>query len=57
MSEQKLRIGITGIGWYPATMLMPTIQATGRAEIVAIARRRSDRLALALSHCQCKRSA
>ena len=52
MSEQKLRIGIIGIGWYAATVLLPTLQATGRAEIVAITRRRADRLALAQQELQ-----
>ena len=47
MSEQRLRIGIIGIGWYAATVLIPKLRETGRVEIVAIARRRADRLALA----------
>ena len=47
MSDQKLRIGIIGIGWYAGTELIPKLRETGRVEIVAIARRSADRLALA----------
>jgi len=47
MSERKLRIGIIGIGWYAARVLLPKLQETGRVEIVAISRRSADRLALA----------
>lgn len=47
MATQPLRIGVIGIGWYAGTALIPQLRATGRAEIVAIARRSVDRLALA----------
>lgn len=47
MSAQKLRIGVIGIGWYAGTALIPKLRETGRAEIVAISRRNTDRLALA----------
>ncbi|MEZ4617350.1 MAG: Gfo/Idh/MocA family oxidoreductase [Caldilineaceae bacterium] len=47
MATQPLRIGVIGIGWYAGTALIPQLRATGRAEIVAIARRSADRLALA----------
>jgi predicted dehydrogenase len=47
MSDQTLRIGIIGIGWYAGTNLIPKLIETGRVEIVAIARRSVDRLALA----------
>ncbi|MBI3960296.1 MAG: Gfo/Idh/MocA family oxidoreductase [Chloroflexi bacterium] len=47
MSDQKLRIGVIGIGWYAGTALIPRLRETGRAEIVAIARRNTDRLAQA----------
>lgn len=46
MSNQKLRIGIIGIGWY-ATELIAALRETGRVEIVAISRRNPERLALA----------
>jgi predicted dehydrogenase len=47
LSDQKLRIGIIGIGWYAGTYLIPNLRATGTVEIVAIARRNAERLALA----------
>lgn len=47
MTEHKLRIGVIGIGWYAGTTLIPRMRETGRAEIVAIARRNPDRLAQA----------
>jgi predicted dehydrogenase len=47
MSDQKLRVGIIGIGWYATIGLIPKLRDSGRAEIVAIARRSADRLALA----------
>jgi predicted dehydrogenase len=48
MSGKKLRIGIIGMGWYAAADHVPNFRATGRAEIVAAARRDPQRLALAL---------
>lgn len=45
MTTHKLRVGIIGLGWYGATALVPTLRATGRAEIVAVARRNAERLA------------
>ncbi|MGB5048600.1 MAG: Gfo/Idh/MocA family oxidoreductase, partial [Caldilineaceae bacterium] len=47
MTDQKLRIGVAGIGWYAGTALIPRMRETGRAEIVAISRRNPDRLAQA----------
>ena len=47
MSAQTVRIGIIGVGWYAGTNLIPKLRETGRVEIVAIARRSADRLALA----------
>src|SRR6266487_826448 len=47
MSAQTLRIGIIGIGWYAGKELIPKLRETGSVEIVAIARRSADRLALA----------
>jgi predicted dehydrogenase len=52
MNEQKLRIGVIGIGWYAGTALIPRLRETGRAEIVAIARRNTDRLAQAQAELQ-----
>ena len=47
ISDNKLRIGIIGIGWYAAINHVPRFRDTGRAEIVAISRRNPERLALA----------
>ena len=47
MSDRKLRIGVIGIGWYAGTSLVPKLRETGKAEVIAIARRSADRLALA----------
>lgn len=47
MTTQPVRIGVIGIGWYAGTALIPQLRATGRVEIVAIARRSAKRLALA----------
>jgi len=47
MPENKLRIGIIGMGLYAASDHVPNLRATGRAEIVAAARRNPQRLALA----------
>ena len=47
MTDQKLRVGIIGIGHYAATEHVPHLRATGRAEVVAASRRSADRLALA----------
>jgi predicted dehydrogenase len=52
MSDQKLRIGVIGIGWYAGTALIPRLRETGRAEIVAIARRNAERLAQAQAELQ-----
>ena len=46
-SNDRLRIGIIGIGWYAALRHVPSFRDTGRAEIIAISRRNPDRLALA----------
>src|SRR5437868_1581044 len=47
MSVPKLRVGIIGLGWYAAGGLVPSLRATGRAEVVAASRRSADRLAMA----------
>ena len=52
MTAHKLRIGVIGIGWYAGTALVPRMRETGRAEIVAIARRNPDRLAQAQAELQ-----
>ena len=52
MTNQKLRIGVIGIGWYAGATLIPSLRETGRAEIVAIARRNPDRLAQAQAELQ-----
>lgn len=46
MSDNKLRIGVIGAGWYAATIHIPRLRATGRTNIVAITRRNPERLAL-----------
>jgi predicted dehydrogenase len=45
MSDRKLRVGIIGIGWWALTRHAPRLQETGKAEIVAIARRNAQALA------------
>ena len=52
MTDQKLRIGVIGIGWYAGATLIPKLRETGRAEIVAISRRNADRLAQAQAELQ-----
>ncbi len=52
MTDQKLRIGVIGIGWYAGDTLVPKLRETGRAEIVAIARRNPERLAQAQAELQ-----
>ena len=47
MSNEKLRIGIIGIGMYAVYNHVPQLRATGRAEVVACARRNPERLAMA----------
>jgi predicted dehydrogenase len=47
MAAQTLRIGIIGIGWYAGKELIPKLRETGKVEIVAIARRGAEWLALA----------
>ena len=47
MTDRKLRIGVIGIGWYAGGTLIPRLRETGRVEIVAIARRNPERLAVA----------
>ena len=39
MTEQKLKVGIIGGGFYAAVALIPSLRATGRAEVMAVARR------------------
>jgi len=45
--DEKLRVGIIGIGVYAAYLHVPQLRATGRAEVVACARRNPERLAMA----------
>jgi predicted dehydrogenase len=47
MADDRLRVGIIGMGWWAATNHVPHLRATGRAEVVAAARRNAERLALA----------
>ena len=46
MTESKLRVGIIGAGFIAAMTHIPELRATGRAEVIAIARRNPERLAL-----------
>jgi predicted dehydrogenase len=46
MVENKLRIGIIGVGDYARHVAVPHLRATGRAEVVAISRRTPDLLKL-----------
>lgn len=46
MTNEKLRVGIIGIGMYAAYNHVPQLQATGRVEVVACARRNAERLAM-----------
>jgi predicted dehydrogenase len=47
MSEQKLRVGVIGAGFWGVVVLPPKLRETGRAEVVAVSRRNPERLALA----------
>lgn len=47
MTYEKLRVGIIGIGMYAAYNHVPQLRATGRAEVVACARRNAARLTMA----------
>jgi predicted dehydrogenase len=47
MPNDKLRVGIIGIGLYALMDHVPNFRKTGRAEIVAISRRNPQKLALA----------
>jgi predicted dehydrogenase len=47
MATDPVRIGVIGIGFYAQVAHVPAFQATGRAEIVAIARRNPEALAAA----------
>jgi len=47
MSDDKLAVGIIGIGWWGAFVHVPSLRNTERAEVVAISRRNPERLALA----------
>lgn len=47
MSDSPLRVGIIGIGVYALVAHVPQLRETGRAEVVAIARRNPERLAMA----------
>lgn len=47
MSNEKLRVGILGIGMYAVYNHVPQLRETGRVEVVACARRNPERLAMA----------
>lgn len=47
MKENKLRVGIIGIGFWSMLVHVPALKKTGRAELVAISRRTPERLELA----------
>jgi len=47
MAEQKLRVGIIGVGMFAIYFHAPQLRATGRAETTAIYRRSPERLAIA----------
>lgn len=47
MSKEKLRVGIIGIGMFAVYNHVPQLRATGRAEVVACARRNPERLKMA----------
>jgi predicted dehydrogenase len=47
MSDQKLRVGVIGLGWYAITSHLVKLRATGRAEVVAASRRDQHALELA----------
>lgn len=47
MSNEKLRVGIIGIGVYAVLAHVPQLRETGKADVVAIARRDPERLAMA----------
>jgi predicted dehydrogenase len=47
MASEKLRVGIIGVGLFAVYAHIPQLQATGRAEVVAICRRHAERLTLA----------
>jgi predicted dehydrogenase len=47
MTERTLRVGIIGAGMFALWFHAPQLRATGRAEIVAICRRRPKQLAMA----------
>jgi predicted dehydrogenase len=44
MSTDKLRVGVIGAGLWAVRALIPQLRATGRAEVIAIARRTPERL-------------
>src|SRR5215212_1356194 len=47
MSDEKLRVGIIGIGMFAVYNHVPQLRETGRAEVVACARRNPERLKMA----------
>ena len=47
MANKKLRVGIIGIGMFAVYNHVPQLRATGRAAVVACARRNPERLAMA----------
>src|SRR5258708_18011092 len=46
-STGKLRVGIIGVGLWAVVSHIPDLRKTGRAEVMAIARRNPERLAMA----------
>lgn len=47
MTNEKLRVGIIGIGIYATLAHAPALRDTGKAEVVAICRRNTEKLAVA----------
>lgn len=45
MSNEKIRVGIIGIGMYAVLVHLPQLRNTGKAEVVAISRRNPRALA------------
>ena len=45
MADRTLKVGIIGIGWWALTRHVPRLRETGKAEVVAVARRNAAALA------------
>ena len=46
-NDDKIRVGIIGLGWWAIERHVPEFRKTGRADIVAVSRRNPERLAMA----------